>query len=60
MHPYTHALHAITSGYAYPHVKINLSILAQSEIMMWRAFVFLPIANPSQLSRPMESVHHSI
>ena len=55
MRPYTHTLHSITSGYVYPHAKIHFSILAQSDIMMWRAFVFLLIANPSQLSRPMES-----
>jgi hypothetical protein len=55
MRPYTHTLHSITSGYVYPHAKIHLSILAQSNIMMWRAFVLLLIANPSQLSRPMKS-----
>jgi hypothetical protein len=55
MRPYTHTLHAITSGYTSPHVKILLSDLAQSDIMMWRAFVLLLIANPSRLSRPMES-----
>jgi hypothetical protein len=55
MRPYTHTLHAITSGYTSPHVKITLSDLAQSDIMMWRAFVLLLIANPSRLSRPMES-----
>jgi len=55
MRPYTHTLHSITSGYVYPHAKIHLSTLAQSDIMMWRVFVLLLIANPSQLSRPMES-----
>jgi len=55
MRPYTHTLHAITSGYHCPHVKIRLSELAQSDIMMWRAFVLLLIADPSRLSRPMES-----
>jgi hypothetical protein len=55
MRPYTHTLHVITSDYACPHVKISLSILAQSDIMMWRVFVLLLIANPSRLSRPMES-----
>ena len=58
MRPYTHTLHAITSGYNCPHVKIKLSELAQSDIMMWRAFVLLLIANPSRLSRPMESFRH--
>ncbi len=52
MRPYTHTLHSITNGYVYPHAKIHLSILAQSDIMMWRTHL---IANPSQLSRPMES-----
>jgi hypothetical protein len=55
MRPYTHTLHTITSGYHCPHVKIKLCELAQSDIMMWRAFVLLLIANPSRLSRPMES-----
>jgi hypothetical protein len=58
MRPYTHTLHAITSGYNSPHVKIHLSELAQSDIMMWRAFVLLLIANPSKLSRPMQSFRH--
>ena len=55
MRPYTHALHAITSGYSQPHVKIKLNVLAQSDVMMWRAFVLLLIANPNKLSRSMES-----
>ena len=55
MRPYTHALHAITSGYSQPHIKINLSILAQSDVMMWRSFVLVLIANPVKLSRTMES-----
>jgi hypothetical protein len=55
MRPYTHTLHSITSGYVQPHVKISLSALAQSDIMMWRAFTLLLIANPTRLSRSMES-----
>jgi hypothetical protein len=55
MRPYTHTLHIITSGYVQPHVKISLSELAQSDIMMWRAFTLLLIANPTRLSRSMES-----
>ena len=55
LRPYTHALHIITSGYSQPLVKIELTTLAQSDVMMWRAFVLLLIANPAQLSRPMES-----
>jgi hypothetical protein len=58
MRPYTHTLHAITSGFTCPHVRISLSELAQSDIMMWRAFVLLLIADPSKLSRPMESFRH--
>jgi hypothetical protein len=53
--PYTHALHAITSGYSQPHIKIKLSVLAQSDVMMWRSFVLVLIANPVKLSRSMES-----
>ena len=56
--PYTHTLHAITSGYTCPHVRISLSELAQSDIMMWRAFVLLLIADPSKLPRHMESFRH--
>ena len=55
MRPYTYTLHAITSGYDQPHVRIQLSVLAQSDVMMWHAFVLLLIANPEKLSRPMES-----
>ena len=55
MRPYTVTLHAITSGYDQPHVRIPLSVLAQSDVMMWRAFVLLLITNPEKLSRPMES-----
>ncbi len=55
MRPYTVTLHAITSGYDQPHVRIQLSVLAQSDVMMWRAFVLLLIANPDKLSRTMES-----
>ena len=58
MRPYTHTLHAVTSGYNCPQVKISLSELVQSDIMMWRAFILLLIANPSRLSRPMESFRH--
>ena len=55
MRPYTHTMHVITSGYTQPHAKIHLSDLAQSDIMMWRAYVLLLIAQPDRLSRPMES-----
>ena len=55
MRPYTYTLHVITSGYTQPHAKIALSVLAQSDIMMWRAFVLLLIANPDKLSRSLES-----
>jgi hypothetical protein len=55
MRPYTHTMHVITSGYTQPHAKIHLSDLAQSDVMMWRAFVLLLIARPDRFSRPMES-----
>ena len=55
MRPYTHTLHVITSGYTQPHAKIHLSDLAQSDVMMWRAFVLLLIAHPERLSKTMES-----
>jgi hypothetical protein len=48
-------MHVITSGYNQPHAKIHLSDLAQSDVMMWRAFVLLLIAQPNRLSRTMES-----
>ena len=55
MRPFTHTLHVITSGYTQPHAKIHLSDLAQSDVMMWRVFVLLLIAQPDRLSRTMES-----
>jgi hypothetical protein len=55
MRPYTHALHIITSGYSQSRNKIKLTILALSDVMMWRALVLLVVANPTKLSRPMES-----
>jgi len=55
MRPYTHTLHIITSGYTQPHVKIQLSELAQSDILLWRAFALILIAQPIRLSRTMES-----
>ena len=55
MRPYTHTMHVITSGYTQPHANICLSDLAQSGVMMWRAFVLLLSAQPERLSRTMES-----
>ena len=55
MRPYTHTMHVITSGYNQFHAKIHLSDLAQSDVMMWRAFVLLLIAQPDRLLRTMES-----
>ena len=55
MRPDTHTMHIITNGYNQPHVKIHLSDLAQSDVMMWRAFVLLLIAQPDRLLRTMES-----
>jgi hypothetical protein len=55
MRSYTHELHVITSGYTKPHVKIELSLLAQSDIMMWRSFVLILVASPIKLSRSMDT-----
>ena len=55
MRSYTHELHTITSGYSKPHVKIRLSLTAQSDIMMWRSFALVLVVEPSKLSRTMES-----
>ena len=53
MRPYTHTLHIITSGYVHSNVKIPLTDMAQSDVMIWRAFTVLLIANPARLSRSM-------
>ena len=55
MRSYTHELHIVTSGYTQPHVKFTLSLLAQSDVMMWRSFVLILVADPIKLSRSMES-----
>ena len=55
MRPYTHELHGITSGYSQPHIRIALTLQAQTEIIMWRSFVLLLVAQPTKLSRSMES-----
>ena len=55
MRPYTHELHVITSGYSQPHVRIDLTDMAHSDIIMWRSFVLLLVAQPDKLSRTMES-----
>lgn len=55
MRSYTHELHTITSGYTQPHIRIRLSLTAQSDIMMWRSFVMTLVAEPTKLSRTMES-----
>jgi len=56
MRPYTHELHVITSGYSQPHIRIALTLQAQTDIIMWRSFVILLVAQPTKLSRSMESV----
>ena len=53
MRAYTHTMHVITSGYTQPHAKTHLLDLAQSDAMMWRAFILLLIAQPDRLSRTM-------
>ena len=55
MRPYTHELHVITSGYSQPHIRIALTLQAQTDIIMWRSFVLLLVAQPTKLSRSMES-----
>ena len=55
MRSFTHELHIITSNYTKPHVRIPLTLLAQSDIMMWRCFALILVSSPSKLSRPMES-----
>jgi len=47
MKPFTHELHTITSRYTQPHVRIQLTLLAQSDILL--------VANPRQLCRELES-----
>jgi hypothetical protein len=55
MRPYTHELHIITSAYSNLNVRIRLTELAQSDIIMWRSFVLLLLAKPLLLSRTLES-----
>ena len=55
MRPYTHELHVITSGYSQPQIKIELTLQAQSDIIMWRSYVLLLVAQPINLSRSMGS-----
>jgi hypothetical protein len=38
MRPYTHELHVITGAYSMPNVRIKLTVLAQSDILMWRSY----------------------
>ena len=47
--PY-HELHIITSTYSNPHVRIPLTLLAQSDILMWRSLALLLVARPALLS----------
>ena len=55
MRPYTHELHIITSAYENPNVRIKLTQLAQSDIIMWRSYSLLLVAKPLLLSRTLES-----
>ena len=55
MRSYTHELHTITGTYTKPHVRSSLTVLAQSDIMMWRSFALILLAEPTRLSRSMES-----
>ena len=47
--PY-HELHIITSTYSNLHVRIPLTLLAQSDILMWRSLALLLVARPALLS----------
>ena len=42
-------------GHSQPHIRITLTLQAQTDIIMWRSFVLLLIAQPTKLSRSMES-----
>ena len=55
MRPYTHELHVITGGYSMPNVRIKLTLLAQSDILMWRSYSLLLVAHPTMLSCTLES-----
>jgi hypothetical protein len=55
MRPYTHELHIITSAYDIPNVRIRLTQLAQSDIIMWRSYSLLLVSKPFLLSRTLES-----
>ena len=41
--------------FSTPHQSIALTLQAQTDIIMWRSFVLLLIAQPTKLSRSMES-----
>ena len=55
MRPYTHELHIITSAYDNPNVRIKLTTIAQSDIIMWRSYSLLLVSKPFLLSRTLES-----
>ena len=55
MRPYTHEMHIITSAYSSPHIRIPLTLVAQSDILMWRSFALLLVARPALLSRTLDS-----
>jgi len=55
MRPYTHELHVITGGYSMPIIRIKLTLLAQSYILMWRSYSLQLVAHPTMLSRTFES-----
>jgi len=41
MRPYTHELHIITSAYSDPHIRIPLTLVVQSDMLMWHSFALL-------------------
>jgi hypothetical protein len=54
MRPYTHALHVLTGGYSMPNVRLKLTLLAPSDILMWRSYSLLLVAHPTMLSRTLD------
>ena len=53
--PYTYELHVITGGYSMPKVRIKLTLLAQSGILVLRSYSLLLVVHPTLLSRTLES-----
>jgi hypothetical protein len=50
----THELHVITGAYSMPNVRIKLTVLTQSDILMWHSYSLLLVVKPTMLSRTLE------